>query len=169
TTCLLDPLHYHMIYLCPELLKDTFNKCAYAEVRLKRQATNFAKVIEIMFTIEIDVKIEIIEEADIITFKGEIISQQYNIYRDDAEVAYLKTLTKEDTIKFYKKMLAVGTPKYLYMLLTGKWILSYGCRVLIQKCRNLSPIQQSVIILNLTEIKHGLETIYPSWLQNCKD
>ncbi|EPY81998.1 insulin-degrading enzyme isoform 4 [Camelus ferus] len=40
--------------------------------------------------------------AECAKYWGEIISQQYNFDRDNTEVAYLKTLTKEDIIKFYK-------------------------------------------------------------------
>ncbi|XP_063818112.1 insulin-degrading enzyme isoform X1 [Pseudophryne corroboree] len=38
---------------------------------------------------------------------GEIISQQYHFDRDNVEVAYLKTLVKDDIIKFFKDLLAV--------------------------------------------------------------
>ncbi|KAK7811466.1 hypothetical protein U0070_008667, partial [Myodes glareolus] len=40
--------------------------------------------------------------AECAKYWGEIISQQYNYDRDNIEVAYLKTLTKDDIIKFYK-------------------------------------------------------------------
>ncbi|XP_070539954.1 insulin-degrading enzyme-like [Ptychodera flava] len=41
----------------------------------------------------------------------EIVSKQYNFDRDTIEVAYLKTLTKPDVLKFYREMLAVTAPK----------------------------------------------------------
>ncbi|KAF4791367.1 Insulin-degrading enzyme [Turdus rufiventris] len=40
--------------------------------------------------------------AECAKYWGEIISQQYNFDRDNIEVAYLKTLTKDDIIQFYK-------------------------------------------------------------------
>ncbi|KAK2166408.1 hypothetical protein LSH36_39g02052 [Paralvinella palmiformis] len=42
---------------------------------------------------------------------SEIISQQYNFDRDSIEVAYLKTLKKEDILNFYKNLLAHDAPK----------------------------------------------------------
>ncbi|KAK2545551.1 hypothetical protein Q9966_000651 [Columba livia] len=42
---------------------------------------------------------------------GEIISQQCNFDRDNIEVAYLKTLTKDDIIQFYKVLLAIDGPR----------------------------------------------------------
>nr|XP_043901577.1 insulin-degrading enzyme isoform X4 [Solea senegalensis] len=49
--------------------------------------------------------------AECAKYWGEIISQQYNFDRDNIEVAYLKTLTKENVIEFYKERLTVGAPK----------------------------------------------------------
>uniref|UniRef100_A0A8C5F1R5 Insulin degrading enzyme n=1 Tax=Gopherus evgoodei TaxID=1825980 RepID=A0A8C5F1R5_9SAUR len=49
--------------------------------------------------------------AECAKYWGEIISQQYNFDRDNIEVAYLKTLTKDDIIQFYKEMLAVDAPR----------------------------------------------------------
>ncbi|CAJ0917258.1 unnamed protein product [Ranitomeya imitator] len=40
--------------------------------------------------------------AECAKYWGEIISQQYHFDRDNVEVAYLKTLAKDDIIKFYK-------------------------------------------------------------------
>ncbi|TNM99655.1 hypothetical protein fugu_012688 [Takifugu bimaculatus] len=42
---------------------------------------------------------------------GEIISQQYHFDRDTIEVAYLKTLTKDNVMQFYTERLAVGALK----------------------------------------------------------
>uniref|UniRef100_A0A493TB31 Insulin-degrading enzyme n=1 Tax=Anas platyrhynchos platyrhynchos TaxID=8840 RepID=A0A493TB31_ANAPP len=49
--------------------------------------------------------------AECAKYWGEIISQQYNFDRDNIEVAYLKTLTKDDIIQFYKVLLAVDAPR----------------------------------------------------------
>ncbi|XP_043912628.1 insulin-degrading enzyme isoform X1 [Protopterus annectens] len=40
--------------------------------------------------------------AECAKYWGEIISQQYNFDRDNIEVAYLKTLTKEDIMQFFR-------------------------------------------------------------------
>ncbi|KAJ6668915.1 hypothetical protein lerEdw1_007724 [Lerista edwardsae] len=49
--------------------------------------------------------------AECAKYWGEIISQQYNFDRDNIEVAYLKTLTKDDIMHFYKEMLAVDAQR----------------------------------------------------------
>uniref|UniRef100_A0A671RB78 Insulin-degrading enzyme n=1 Tax=Sinocyclocheilus anshuiensis TaxID=1608454 RepID=A0A671RB78_9TELE len=49
--------------------------------------------------------------AECAKYWGEIISQQYNFDRDNIEVAYLKTLTKENIMKFYRDMLATDAPR----------------------------------------------------------
>lgn len=41
----------------------------------------------------------------------EILAQQYNFDRDNIEVAFLKTVTKEDLIKFYKDNIAYEAPQ----------------------------------------------------------
>ncbi|RUS68869.1 hypothetical protein EGW08_023370 [Elysia chlorotica] len=41
----------------------------------------------------------------------EIISNYYNFDRDSIEVAFLKTITKEDLYKFYKEKIALGAPQ----------------------------------------------------------
>ncbi|GFO42674.1 insulin-degrading enzyme [Plakobranchus ocellatus] len=41
----------------------------------------------------------------------EIISSYYNFDRDSIEVAFLKTITKDDLYKFYKEKIAVDAPK----------------------------------------------------------
>ncbi|KAM3913652.1 insulin-degrading enzyme isoform 1-T1 [Leptodactylus fuscus] len=45
--------------------------------------------------------------AECAKYWGEIISQQYQFDRDNVEVAFLKTLVKNDIIKFYKELLDV--------------------------------------------------------------
>ncbi|KAG7999924.1 Insulin-degrading enzyme [Nibea albiflora] len=49
--------------------------------------------------------------AECAKYWGEIISQQYNFDRDNLEVAYLKTLTKENIMDFYRDRLTVDAPK----------------------------------------------------------
>uniref|UniRef100_A0A665U6Z3 Insulin-degrading enzyme n=1 Tax=Echeneis naucrates TaxID=173247 RepID=A0A665U6Z3_ECHNA len=49
--------------------------------------------------------------AECAKYWGEIISQQYNFDRDNIEVAYLKTLTKENIMQFYRERLMVDAPK----------------------------------------------------------
>ncbi|XP_076142122.1 insulin-degrading enzyme isoform X2 [Alosa pseudoharengus] len=49
--------------------------------------------------------------AECAKYWGEIISQQYNFDRDNIEVAYLKTLTKENIMQFYRDLLSVDAVK----------------------------------------------------------
>ncbi|XP_067276926.1 insulin-degrading enzyme isoform X2 [Pseudorasbora parva] len=49
--------------------------------------------------------------AECAKYWGEIISQQYNFDRDNIEVAYLKTLTKEHVMQFYRDLLAIDAPR----------------------------------------------------------
>ncbi|XP_059421799.1 insulin-degrading enzyme isoform X1 [Carassius carassius] len=49
--------------------------------------------------------------AECSKYWGEIISQQYNFDRDNIEVAYLKTLTKEHIMQFYRDLLAIDAPR----------------------------------------------------------
>uniref|UniRef100_A0A673HXW9 Insulin-degrading enzyme-like n=1 Tax=Sinocyclocheilus rhinocerous TaxID=307959 RepID=A0A673HXW9_9TELE len=49
--------------------------------------------------------------AECAEYWGEIISQQYNFDRDNIEVAYLKTLTKEHIMQFYRDLLAIDAPR----------------------------------------------------------
>lgn len=44
-------------------------------------------------------------------FWSEISSQHYNFERDEIEVRHLKTVTKEDVLKFYKELIALDAPK----------------------------------------------------------
>ena len=52
---------------------------------------------------------------------GEIISQQYNFDRDNIEVAYLRTITKEQILNFYK----VITLKYGHCIKLELQIVQY--------------------------------------------
>ncbi|XP_056616513.1 insulin-degrading enzyme isoform X2 [Triplophysa dalaica] len=49
--------------------------------------------------------------AECAKYWGEIISQQYNFDRDNTEVAFLKTLTKELIMQFYRDLLAIDAPR----------------------------------------------------------
>uniref|UniRef100_A0A8C4Z924 Insulin-degrading enzyme n=1 Tax=Gadus morhua TaxID=8049 RepID=A0A8C4Z924_GADMO len=49
--------------------------------------------------------------AECAKYWGEIISQQYNFDRDNIEVSYLKTLTKENVMQFYRDLLAMDAPR----------------------------------------------------------
>lgn len=44
-------------------------------------------------------------------FWSEIISQQYNFDRANIEVAYLRTVTKEDIIRFYDELISSQSPQ----------------------------------------------------------
>lgn len=44
-------------------------------------------------------------------FWAEIISQQYNFDRANIEVAYLRTITKEDIIRFYDELICSQSPQ----------------------------------------------------------
>ncbi|TRY55893.1 hypothetical protein DNTS_029134 [Danionella cerebrum] len=49
--------------------------------------------------------------AECAKYWGEIISQQYNFDRENVEVTYLKTLTKEHIMQFYRDLLAIDAPR----------------------------------------------------------
>ncbi|XP_026967851.1 insulin-degrading enzyme isoform X7 [Sagmatias obliquidens] len=101
--------------------------------------------------------------AECAKYWGEIISQQYNFDRDNTEVAYLKTLTKEDIIKFYKEMLAVDAPRRHKVSVHVLAREMDSCPVVgefpCQNDINLSQapaLPQPEVIQNMTEFKRGL-------------
>ncbi|KAB0398310.1 hypothetical protein E2I00_001538 [Balaenoptera physalus] len=101
--------------------------------------------------------------AECAKYWGEIISQQYNFDRDNIEVAYLKTLTKEDIIKFYKEMLAVDAPRRHKVSVHVLAREMDSCPVVgefpCQNDINLSQapaLPQPEVIQNMTEFKRGL-------------
>lgn len=101
--------------------------------------------------------------AECAKYWGEIISQQYNYDRDNIEVAYLKTLTKDDIIKFYKEMLAVDAPRRHKVSVHVLAREMDSCPVVgefpSQNDINLSeapPLPQPEVIHNMTEFKRGL-------------
>ncbi|MGH0158734.1 UNVERIFIED_CONTAM: hypothetical protein FKN15_052350 [Acipenser sinensis] len=50
--------------------------------------------------------------AECAKYWGEIISQQYNFDRDNTEVAYLKTLTKENVMQFYRPIVVQNMTEF---------------------------------------------------------
>ncbi|KAK2490270.1 hypothetical protein MC885_013819 [Smutsia gigantea] len=101
--------------------------------------------------------------AECAKYWGEIISQQYNFDRDNTEVAYLKTLTKEDIIKFYKEMLAVDAPRRHKVSVHVLAREMDSCPVVgefpCQNDINLSQapaLPQPEVIQNMIEFKRGL-------------
>lgn len=101
--------------------------------------------------------------AECAKYWGEIISQQYHFDRDNTEVAYLKTLTKEDIIKFYKEMLAVDAPRRHKVSVHVLAREMDSCPVVgefpYQNDINLSQapaLPQPEVIQNMTEFKRGL-------------
>ncbi|XP_030424790.1 insulin-degrading enzyme isoform X2 [Gopherus evgoodei] len=101
--------------------------------------------------------------AECAKYWGEIISQQYNFDRDNIEVAYLKTLTKDDIIQFYKKMLAVDAPRRHKVSVHVLAREMDSCPVVgefpSQNDVNLAPappLPQPDVIQNMTEFKRSL-------------
>ncbi|KAM7330151.1 hypothetical protein ACRRTK_011764 [Alexandromys fortis] len=101
--------------------------------------------------------------AECAKYWGEIISQQYNYDRDNIEVAYLKTLTKDDIIKFYKEMLAVDAPRRHKVSVHVLAREMDSCPVVgefpSQNDVNLSEapaLPQPEVVHNMTEFKRGL-------------
>ncbi|XP_071071874.1 insulin-degrading enzyme isoform X6 [Dasypus novemcinctus] len=101
--------------------------------------------------------------AECAKYWGEIISQQYNFDRDNTEVAFLKTLTKEDIIKFYQEMLAVDAPRRHKVSVHVLAREMDSCPVVgefpCQNDVNLSQapaLPQPEVIQNMTEFKRGL-------------
>ncbi|XP_028738725.1 insulin-degrading enzyme isoform X2 [Peromyscus leucopus] len=101
--------------------------------------------------------------AECAKYWGEIISQQYNYDRDNIEVAYLKTLTKDDIIKFYKEMLAVDAPRRHKVSVHVLAREMDSCPVVgefpSQNDINLSEapaLPQPEVVHNMTEFKRGL-------------
>uniref|UniRef100_A0A4X2LTN1 Insulin degrading enzyme n=1 Tax=Vombatus ursinus TaxID=29139 RepID=A0A4X2LTN1_VOMUR len=101
--------------------------------------------------------------AECAKYWGEIISQQYNFDRDNTEVAYLKTLSKDDIIKFYKEMLAVDAPRRHKVSVHVLAREMDSCPVVGEfPCQNdvnltqAPALPQPEVIENMTEFKRGL-------------
>ncbi|XP_030604512.1 insulin-degrading enzyme [Archocentrus centrarchus] len=94
---------------------------------------------------------------------GEIISQQYNFDRDNIEVAYLKTLTKESIMEFYRERLMVDAPKRHKVSVHVLSREMDSCPVVgefpAQNDVNLAPapsLPQPTVIQDMTEFKRSL-------------
>ncbi|XP_034408413.1 insulin-degrading enzyme-like [Cyclopterus lumpus] len=106
--------------------------------------------------------------AECAKYWGEIISQQYHFDRDNAEVSYLKTLTKENIMHFYRERLTVEAPKRHKV---SVHILSRemdSCPIVgefpAQNDVNLAPapsLPQPTLVQDMTEFKRSL-SLFPS-------
>ncbi|KAK6481984.1 insulin-degrading enzyme-like isoform X1 [Huso huso] len=101
--------------------------------------------------------------AECAKYWGEIISQQYNFDRDNTEVAYLKTLTKENIMQFYRDLLAVDAPKRHKVSVHVLSREMDSCPVVgefpSQNDVNLAPapsLPQPILVQNMTEFKRSL-------------
>ncbi|XP_029690970.1 insulin-degrading enzyme isoform X2 [Takifugu rubripes] len=94
---------------------------------------------------------------------GEIISQQYHFDRDTIEVAYLKTLTKDNVMQFYTERLAVGALKRHKVSVHVLSREMDSCPVVgefpAQNDVNLAPapsLPQPSLVQDMTEFKRSL-------------
>ncbi|XP_029031759.1 insulin-degrading enzyme isoform X2 [Betta splendens] len=101
--------------------------------------------------------------AECAKYWGEIISQQYNFDRDNIEVAYLKTLTKENITQFYKDRLMVEAPKRHKVSVHVLSREMDSCPIVgefpAQNDVNLAPapsLPQPTLIQDMTEFKRSL-------------
>uniref|UniRef100_H9GBN3 Insulin degrading enzyme n=1 Tax=Anolis carolinensis TaxID=28377 RepID=H9GBN3_ANOCA len=101
--------------------------------------------------------------AECAKYWGEIISQQYNFDRDNIEVAFLKTLTKDNIMHFYKDLLAIDAPRRHKVSVHVLAREMDSCPVVgefpCQNDVNLAPapaLPQPDVIQNMTEFKRSL-------------
>uniref|UniRef100_A0A665U7H9 Insulin-degrading enzyme n=1 Tax=Echeneis naucrates TaxID=173247 RepID=A0A665U7H9_ECHNA len=101
--------------------------------------------------------------AECAKYWGEIISQQYNFDRDNIEVAYLKTLTKENIMQFYRERLMVDAPKRHKVSVHVLSREMDSCPVVgefpAQNDVNLAPapsLPQPSLVQDMTEFKRSL-------------
>ncbi|XP_028845325.1 insulin-degrading enzyme isoform X2 [Denticeps clupeoides] len=101
--------------------------------------------------------------AECAKYWGEIISQQYNFDRDNIEVSYLKTLTKENVMQFYRELLAVDAPKRHKVSVHVLSREMDSCPVVgefpAQNDVNLPPapsLPQPMVVQDMTEFKRSL-------------
>uniref|UniRef100_A0A3Q0QWJ7 Insulin-degrading enzyme n=1 Tax=Amphilophus citrinellus TaxID=61819 RepID=A0A3Q0QWJ7_AMPCI len=101
--------------------------------------------------------------AECAKYWGEIISQQYNFDRDNIEVAYLKTLTKESIMEFYRERLMVDALKRHKVSVHVLSREMDSCPVVgefpAQNDVNLAPapsLPQPTVIQDMTEFKRSL-------------
>ncbi|XP_071337418.1 insulin-degrading enzyme isoform X2 [Trachinotus anak] len=101
--------------------------------------------------------------AECAKYWGEIISQQYNFDRDNIEVAYLKTLTKENIMQFYRDRLMVDAPKRHKVSVHVLSREMDSCPIVgefpAQNDVNLAPapsLPQPTLVQDMTEFKRSL-------------
>ncbi|KAM3862520.1 insulin-degrading enzyme isoform 2-T2 [Diretmus argenteus] len=101
--------------------------------------------------------------AECAKYWGEIISQQYNFDRDNIEVAYLKTLTKENVMQFYRELLAIDAPKRHKVSVHVLSREMDSCPIVgefpAQNDVNLAPapsLPQPTLVQDMTEFKRSL-------------
>ncbi|XDV49923.1 hypothetical protein PO909_019079 [Leuciscus waleckii] len=101
--------------------------------------------------------------AECAKYWGEIISQQYNFDRDNIEVAYLKTLTKENIMQFYRDLLAIDAPRRHKVSVHVLSREMDSCPVVgefpAQNDVNLAPapsLPQPSLVQDMTEFKRSL-------------
>uniref|UniRef100_A0A8C4F6G5 Insulin-degrading enzyme n=1 Tax=Dicentrarchus labrax TaxID=13489 RepID=A0A8C4F6G5_DICLA len=101
--------------------------------------------------------------AECAKYWGEIISQQYNFDRDNIEVAYLKTLTKENVMQFYRDRLTVEAPKRHKVSVHVLSREMDSCPIVgefpAQNDVNLAPapsLPQPTLVQDMTEFKRSL-------------
>ncbi|XP_058236910.1 insulin-degrading enzyme isoform X2 [Hemibagrus wyckioides] len=101
--------------------------------------------------------------AECAKYWGEIISQQYNFDRDNIEVAYLKTLAKDNIMQFYKDLLSIDAPKRHKVSVHVLSREMDSCPVVgefpAQNDVNLAPapsLPQPVVVQDMTEFKRSL-------------
>ncbi|KAI4812691.1 hypothetical protein KUCAC02_024059 [Chaenocephalus aceratus] len=101
--------------------------------------------------------------AECAKYWGEIISQQYNFDRDNTEVSYLKTLTKENVMHFYRERLTVDAPKRHKVSVHVLSREMDSCPIVgefpAQNDVNLAPapsLPQPTLVQDMTEFKRSL-------------
>nr|XP_033468874.1 insulin-degrading enzyme isoform X2 [Epinephelus lanceolatus] len=101
--------------------------------------------------------------AECAKYWGEIISQQYNFDRDNIEVAYLKTLAKENIMQFYRERLTVEAPKRHKVSVHVLSREMDSCPIVgefpAQNDVNLAPapsLPQPTLVQDMTEFKRSL-------------
>ncbi|TRY55889.1 hypothetical protein DNTS_029134 [Danionella cerebrum] len=101
--------------------------------------------------------------AECAKYWGEIISQQYNFDRENVEVTYLKTLTKEHIMQFYRDLLAIDAPRRHKVSVHVLSREMDSCPVVgefpAQNDVNLAPapsLPQPSLVQDMTEFKRSL-------------
>uniref|UniRef100_A0A8D0DH37 Insulin-degrading enzyme n=1 Tax=Sander lucioperca TaxID=283035 RepID=A0A8D0DH37_SANLU len=101
--------------------------------------------------------------AECAKYWGEIISQQYHFDRDNTEVSYLKTLSKENIMHFYRDRLTVEAPKRHKVSVHVLSREMDSCPIVgefpAQNDVNLAPapsLPQPTLVQDMTEFKRSL-------------